>query len=60
MTFILSEGARLLIMEGGAWQSASPAPLRGLDSAGKMIPISPIRNRSDNPCWPGRIKVVNG
>ena len=49
MTFILSEGARLRMTEGGAWQSALPAPLRDLDSVGMMIPMSPIRNRSTKP-----------
>ena len=42
MTFILPEGARLRMTEGGAWQSALPAPSRDLDSVGMMIPMSPI------------------
>ena len=45
MTFILSEGARLRITEGGAWQSAFPTPLRDQDSVGVMIPMSPIPRR---------------
>ena len=45
MTFILSEDARLRMTEGGAWQSALPAPLRDLDSVGMMIPMSPIPRR---------------
>ena len=45
MTFILSEGARLRMTEGGAWQSALPAPLRDRDAVGMMIPMSPIPRR---------------
>ena len=37
--------ARLRMTEGGAWQSALPAPLRDLDSVGMMIPMSPIPRR---------------
>ena len=55
MTFILSEGARLCMAEGGAWQSALSTPLRDQDSVGRDD-----CDVADSTGWPNVLSAAHG